>query len=148
MFSMKRGFERYAAMYNLSMFCHFYNMKTIFAAPDRTCMVHIYAPRKKAPQWCLIRFLVACYATLHPALSVGQSVCWSVGRSVTFYFFYFFYEFYFWTSLLLPKWSGDLKYGPCPPARDFGSRVSGLVFFQSDTLFICIARKLARYVCM
>ena len=31
------------------------------------------------------------------------------------------------TSLLLPKWSGDLKYGPCPPARDFGSRVSGLV---------------------
>ena len=22
----------------------------------------------------------------------------------------------------------DLKYGPCPPARDFGSRVSGLVF--------------------
>lgn len=31
------------------------------------------------------------------------------------------------TSLLLPKWSSDLKYGPCPPARDFGSRVSGLV---------------------
>ena len=28
----------------------------------------------------------------------------------------------------LPKWSGDFKYGPCPPARDFGSRVSGLVF--------------------
>ena len=37
------------------------------------------------------------------------------------------YEFHFWTSLLLPKWSGDLKYGPCPPARDLGSRVSGLV---------------------
>ena len=34
------------------------------------------------------------------------------------------------TSLLLPKWSGDLKYGPCPPARDFGSRVSGLVFLH------------------
>ena len=38
--------------------------------------------------------------------------------------------------LLLPKWSGDLKHGPCPPTRDFGSRVSGLVhlemtFFQS-----------------
>ena len=30
--------------------------------------------------------------------------------------------------MLLPKWSGDLKYGPCPPARDFGSRVSRLVF--------------------
>ena len=70
------------------------------------------------------------HATLHPALSVGLSVCLSVGWSVTFYFFYqfyFFYDFYFWTSLLLPKWSSDLKYGPCPPARDFGSRVSGLV---------------------
>merc|ERR1712121_164927 len=54
----------------------------------------------------------------------------SVCRSVTFYFFYFFYDYYFWTSLLLPKWSSDLKYGPCPPARDFGSRVSGLVFGQ------------------
>ena len=48
----------------------------------------------------------------------------SVGRSVTLYFCY---DFYFWTSPLLPKWSSDLKYGPCPPARDFGSRVSGLV---------------------
>ena len=45
----------------------------------------------------------------------------SVGWSVTLNFF-----FYSWTSLLLPKWSGDLKYGPCPPARDLGSRVSGL----------------------
>ena len=26
--------------------------------------------------------------------------------------------------------SSDLKYGPCPPARDFGSRVSGLVFLE------------------
>ena len=41
---------------------------------------------------------------------------------------YFFYDFISLTSLLLPKWSSDLKYGPCPPARDFGSRVSGLVF--------------------
>ena len=34
-------------------------------------------------------FLVACYATLHPAMSVRRSVGWSVGRSVgpLFYFF-------------------------------------------------------------
>ena len=44
-------------------------------------------------------------------------------RSVTFYFFI---TLIFLTSLLLPKWSCDLKYGPCLPARDFGSRVSGL----------------------
>ena len=62
---------------------------------------------------------------------VGQLVCLSVGWSVTLYFFY---DFYFWTSLLLPKWSSDLKYGPCPPARDFGSRVSGLVSSELATL--------------
>ena len=32
-------------------------------------------------------FLVACYATLHPALSVGPSVRPSVRPSVTLYFF-------------------------------------------------------------
>ena len=31
----------------------------------------------------ICRFLVACYMTLHPALSVGWSVCWS----------HFFYDF-------------------------------------------------------
>ena len=63
-------------------------------------------------------------------ISVSQSSL-SVGRSVgpnvqTSHFTFFFY-FISLTSLLLPKWSGDLKYGPCPPARDFGSCVSGLV---------------------
>merc|ERR1712074_99662 len=32
---------------------------------------------------------------------------------------------------LLPKCSTDLEYGPCPPARDWGSHVSGLVFSHS-----------------
>ena len=54
---------------------------------------------------------------------VRRLVCWSVGHTLLFH------DFYFLTSLLLPKWSSDLKYGPCPPARDFGSRVSGLVFW-------------------
>ena len=64
-FFMKRGFERYAAMYNLSMFCHFYNMKTIFAASDRTCIVHIYTPRKKAPHrgiFARLNFFSTCAA--------------------------------------------------------------------------------------
>ena len=60
-------------------------------------------------------------------LSVGRSVGRSVDWSVTLYFFY---DFISLTSLLLPKWSGDLKNGPCPPARDFGRRVSGLVFIR------------------
>ena len=36
---------------------------------------------------------------------------------------------------LLPKCSTDLKYGPCPPARDWGSRVSGLVFSNFISFF-------------
>ena len=59
------------------------------------------------------------HATLHPALSVRPLVCRS--------HFSFFYESYSLTSLLQPKWSSDLKYGPCPPASNFGIRVSGLV---------------------
>ena len=51
------------------------------------------------------------HATLQPALSVGRSVGWSVGWS----HFTFFYDFISLTSLLLPKWSGDLKYCPCQP---------------------------------
>ena len=70
--------------------------------------------------------------TLHPALSI----CRSVGQSVSWSHFTLSYDFYFWTSLHLPKWSSDLKYGPCPPARDLGSRVSGLVFSRGWGLFL------------
>ena len=55
-------------------------------------------------------FLVACYATLQPALSVRPSVRRSV-RPSHFTFFGFLRSL---ASLLLPKWSSDLKYGPCP----------------------------------
>ena len=73
-----------------------------------------------------MHFFSRVHATLQPALSVRLSVGWSIGRSR----FTFFYDFISLTSLLLPKWSGDLKYDPCPPARDFGSRVSGLVIVK------------------
>ena len=59
--------------------------------------------------------------------SVRLSVGWSVGRLVSRSRFTFFYDYISLTSLHLPKWSSDLKCGPCPPARDFGSRLSGLV---------------------
>ena len=45
----------------------------------------------------------------------------SVGRSVGPHFT-FFIRFTFLTSPLLPKWSSDLKYGPCPPARPLPTR--------------------------
>ena len=69
-------------------------------------------------------FLVACYATLHPALSVGRSV----GPLLTFSAFLSF------SSIpLLPKCSGDLlKHCSFTPARDWGSRVSGLVLFLTE----------------
>ena len=68
------------------------------------------------------------HATLQTALSVGRSV----GRS----HFTFFYDFISLTSLLLPKWSDDLKNGPCPPARNFGSRVSGLVQYYVERAYM------------
>ena len=48
-----------------------------------------------------IHILVACYATLHPALSVRPSVRPSVRRSVTFL-----------------NCERFLHYSPCPPVRD------------------------------
>ena len=44
--------------------------------------------------------------------------------------FTFFGCLRFLASPLLPKWSGDLNYGPCPPVRDWGSRVSDLVLYN------------------
>ena len=61
----------------------------------------------------------SCSETFHATLSIG----WLVGQSR----FKLFYDLIFLTPILMPKLSNDLKYGPCPPARDFGSRVSGLV---------------------
>ena len=59
-------------------------------------------------------FLVACYATLHPPMSICLSVGQSVGPFFTFLGF-----FYLLSSLLLPKCPSDLLYHcPCPPARD------------------------------
>ena len=55
---------------------------------------------------------------------VYQSVHKLVGRSVTILLFYVFYSF---TLLLLPKWSRNLWYSPCPPTCNWGSCVSRLV---------------------
>ena len=70
-----------------------------------------------SPNFVKMLFLVACTRLYTP---LCPSVVWSVGWSVTLYFFYVFYSV---TSLLQPKWSSDRKYGPCPSARDFGSRI-------------------------
>ena len=87
---------------------------------------------------CKLRwsFLVACYATVHPALlvrwSVSPSVRQSIGRSVRPSHFTLFGFLRSLASLLLPKWSSDLIFSPCPPARNWGSRVSGLVNVHVD----------------
>merc|ERR1712074_290452 len=80
-------------------------------------------------------FLVACYATLHPAMSVRPSVRRSVGPS----HFTFSAFMGFLAIPLLPKCSTDLKYGPCPPARDWGSHVSGLVLLRFQFHFFILS---------
>ena len=84
---------------------------SIFLPPPSTHITHL-------------TFLVACFATQHPALSVRPSVGRSLHPSVTLYFLALMGVL---ALLLRPKCSTDLNYGPCPPARDWGSRVSGLV---------------------
>ena len=75
-------------------------------------------------------FFSRVHAKLQSAMSVGRSVGRSVGQSVgqlvgdTLLF---------WRFQLLPKFLVNLFYHrPCPPARDFGSRVYSLVFLLND----------------
>ena len=86
-----------------------------------------------------LNFLVAYYATLHNALSVRLSVRLfvrpSVYLSVHPSHFTFFVFLRFLASLHLPNWWNNIKYGPCPPARHWNSRVSGLVLKQSHGPF-------------
>ena len=77
-----------------------------------------------------VTILVACYATLHPAMLVHWLVLflvnWLVSQLVPFFIFLAFLSFL--SLLLLPKCFSDLfLHCSCPPARDQGSRVSGLV---------------------
>ena len=68
----------------------------------------------------------------------GPSVRPSIGRSVGQSCFTCYYDFISLTSLPLPKWSGDLIYGPCPPACDWGGRVSGHVCCSRDSLAVIL----------
>ena len=82
-------------------------------------------------------FLVACTRLYNPLCPLVGLL---VGRLVLRSHFTFFYDFITLTSLLLPKCSGDLKYGRCPPTRNFSSHVSGLVLSCVDSLqFIKVA---------
>ena len=68
----------------------------------------------------------------HPAIHPALSVCWSVRRS-------HFFSSCFCSLRPHCKCSGDLKYDPCPPAHDCGSRVSVLVISQfplGESIFI------------
>ena len=62
---------------------------------------------------------------------VGYSTPRSVSPSFCLSHFYFAALMGVLALLLLPKCSTDLNYGPCPPARDWGSRVSGLVVVRT-----------------
>ena len=98
----------------------------------RYCYFRSASNRAQWSTYFKFPFLVACDATLHPALSVRRSV----GPSVRPSHFTFLGVLRFLASLLLPKWWSDLNYGPCPPARDWGSRVSGLVRIKPPFLLL------------
>ena len=74
---------------------------------------------------------------------VRRSVRPTVRPSVTLNFFCFLRSL---ASLLLPKWSSDLKYGPCPAARDWGSRVSGLFLVACSSCRSKLPLNLSRFM--
>ena len=121
------------AVYPLADTCHdsllkmSYLMRFLFPTPSAT-RDDMTAEHRSLSKRSRKNFLVACTRLYTPLCrSVGPSVRWSVGPSVHLSHITFFGFLRFLASLLLPKWS-DLNFGPCPPARDWGSRVSGLVF--------------------
>ena len=74
------------------------------------------------------------HASLLPALSICPSVCPLVCPSIKVVIFLCSWAVF--AILLLPKCMVNLFYHcPCPPARDLGSRVSGLVFYQKFILY-------------
>ena len=84
--------------------------------------------RSEENNWVKPKHFSRVHATLQPALSVR----WSVVRGLTHFTFSAFLRFL--AILLLHKCSADIKYGPCPLARDWGSRVSGLIHSWSRVI--------------
>ena len=74
-----------------------------------SCLHPLSVPHLLKTMICSSHFLVACYMTRHPALSVRPPIHPSVRLSVG-HTFTFFYDFNSLPSLLLPKWSSELKY--------------------------------------
>ena len=74
------------------------------------------------------------YSTSH---YIGPLVCWSVSsprRAVCQFHFTFSAFMRYLSSLLLPKFPSDLfNHCTCPPASDWGSRLSGLISFHSPS---------------
>ena len=88
--------------------------------------------------------IILFFSCVHATLQHALYVCASVGWSASWSHYSFFYNIFSFTSLLLPKWSSDLKYGPCLPTCDFGSRVSGLVSFLPHSIVTVACKSLQR----
>ena len=73
------------------------------------------------------------HATLQSAMSIGPLVCQFVGLSVRWLVtLSFFWQFQLFCITAPTQMLGKPFYPrPCPPARDFGSRVYGLVPLSS-----------------
>ena len=87
--------------------------------------IFVLSRRRTAYRYESLEFLVACYATLHPALSVRRSIRPSVRHTLLFLLFCGLRPHY-----SCPNDEVTSNMAPCPPARDWDSRLSGLVFSE------------------
>ena len=78
----------------------------------------------------VIHTLTLCKLWIHDTLHPALSICLVIDQLVPLLLFSLFLSFS--SSLLLPKWPGDLVHHcPCPPAGDWGTRISSLVLKEN-----------------
>ena len=94
---------------------------------------HLYIYTITGPCFLGTHFIIVFSRVLRDSTPrfVRPSVGWSVGRFVGPHFT-FFIRFTFLTSPLLPKWSSDLKYGPCPPDSSIIRQGFNVVFWRTS----------------
>ena len=91
----------------------------------------------------MLRDSTPCFVSPSVGQLVSRLVGWLVGQLVGLSVrqMLLFYVYDIFISLILPKWTSDLKYGPCPPARNWGGHVSIEIILKINLQTVHLATK-------